>query len=96
LVYTASHLIISPFLLGGVGLYYTQIEGPNNFSNTTNRFGVHAGAGFEVMLNDAFSLDGSYRYIWVEKFISEDLSAMNKEYEDSGYMVTIGVNFLFQ
>ncbi|HAM39443.1 MAG TPA: hypothetical protein DCP53_08650 [Elusimicrobia bacterium] len=95
MAYLTPHSIVSPFLLGGIGWYYTQIEGPFNFNNTTNRFGVHAGAGLEVMLNDTLSLDGSYRHLWIENFISRDITAINKEYEDSGSMITIGLNFLF-
>src|SRR3989339_311434 len=93
MAYLTSHTTVSPFLLGGIGWYYTQVEGPYNFSNTTNRFGVHAGVGLEVMLNDTLSLDGSYRNIWIEKFTSRDITAINKDYEDSGSMITIGINF---
>lgn len=95
LAYLTPDTKVSPFLLGGVGLYYTQIEGPFNYSNTTGRFGTHLGAGLEIMLNDTLSLDGSYRHLWIEKFTSKDTSAINKDYDDSGYMITIGLNFLF-
>ncbi|MFA5859411.1 MAG: outer membrane beta-barrel protein [Elusimicrobiota bacterium] len=86
---------ISPYLLAGAGLYYTQVEGPFNLSYTTNRFGVHIGAGLEVLLTDTLSLDSSFRSLWVEKFSSKDAAAIDKEYEDSGYMITLALNLLF-
>lgn len=85
----------SPFLLGGAGWYYTQVNGPAGFSDTSYRFGTHAGAGIEVMLNEDISVDGTYRYIWVENVASRDLVAVNKTYQFSGSMVTLAINFLF-
>jgi len=87
--------VVSPFLLGGVGWYYTQVDGPFGYSDTTSRFGLHAGAGVEVMLNKSISLDGTYRYIWLETVASKDASALNKKYTDSGSEITVALNFLF-
>jgi len=95
MAYLIPNKYINPFLLGGVGWYYTQIEGPLNFSYTSNRFGFHAGAGLEIMLSGTLSLDGSYRKIWVAELSSKDVTAFNKDYKDSGYMITTGLNFLF-
>jgi len=86
---------VSPFLLGGVGWYYTQVDGPFGYSNTTSRFGLHAGAGLEVMLNKSISLDGTYRYLWLEDVASKDVNALHKNYQDSGSMITIALNLLF-
>jgi opacity protein-like surface antigen len=86
---------VSPFLLGGVGWYHTRVEGPFDFSKTTSRFGLHAGAGLEVTLNKSISLDGTYRYIWLEDIASKDLNAVRKNYHDSGSMITMALNFLF-
>lgn len=86
---------VSPFLLGGVGWYYTQVNGPAGFSDTTSRFGLHAGAGLEVMLNKSLSLDGSYRYVWLESLDSKDANALDKTYKDSGSMITLALNLLF-
>jgi len=87
--------VVSPFLLGGVGWYYTTINGPAGFSNTTSRFGLHAGFGLEVMLNKALSLDGAYRYVWLESVTSTDSSALDRNYRDKGSMLTLALNFLF-
>lgn len=87
--------VVSPFLLGGVGWYYTQVDGPAGYSNTTSRFGLHAGAGLEIMLNKSLSLDGTYRYVWRESLASKDANALDKSYEASGSMVTLALNLLF-
>ncbi|OGS28638.1 MAG: hypothetical protein A2218_07475 [Elusimicrobia bacterium RIFOXYA2_FULL_53_38] len=95
LAYLIPGAALSPFLLGGVGWYYTQIDGPAGFNNTTSRFGLHAGAGLEIMLNKTLSLDGSYRYVWLESVTSADSNALDKTYRDKGSMITIALNFLF-
>ncbi len=85
----------SPFLLGGGGWYYTEVDGPNDYRNTSSRFGLHAGAGIEFMLNDYLSIDGTYRYVWLDSVVSRDAALQDKTFQDSGSMVTIGLNFLF-
>jgi opacity protein-like surface antigen len=85
----------SPFLLGGGGWYFTQVDGPAGFTHTDTRFGLHAGAGIELALNDFVSLDGTYRYVWLENVTSKDANALDKTYSDSGSMITIALNFLF-
>ncbi len=95
LVYLVPGSVLSPYLIGGPGWYYTQVSGPFDLSITSNRFGLHAGAGAEIMLNDNLSLDGSYRYVWLESVTSKDLNALDKTYQDSGSMFTIALNFLF-
>jgi len=95
LAYIMPKSAVSPFLLGGVGWYYTQVDGPGSFSETTSRFGLHAGAGLEVMLNKSLSLDGTYRYVWLESLGSKDENALDKTYEDSGSMITLALNLLF-
>jgi len=87
--------VVSPFLLGGAGWYYTQVDGPFGYSHTSSRFGLHAGAGLEVMLNKSISLDGTYRYVWLEDVASKDLNALHKNYQDSGSMITLALNLLF-
>jgi len=86
---------VSPFLLGGAGWYYTQVDGPFGFSRDSSRFGLHAGAGLEVKLNKSLSLDGTYRYVWLESLESRDANALDKTYKDTGSMITLGLNLLF-
>jgi len=95
LVYLMPGANWSPFLLGGAGWYYAQVDGPAGFSDTSYRFGTHAGAGLEVMLNEDVSIDGTYRYIWLDSLATKTAGALDKTYQFSGSMVTLAVNFLF-
>jgi len=95
LAYLLPGSFLSPYLLGGAGWYYTQVDGPSGFSDTSSRFGLHAGAGLEIMINEYMSIDGSYRYVWLESVTSKDANALDKTYQDSGSMITIALNLLF-
>lgn len=86
---------LSPYALAGIGWYYTEVDGPALFHVNNSRFGLHAGAGLEVKLTDGLSVDAGYRYVWLEKLTSVDANELDKTYEDSGSMVTVGFNFLF-
>jgi opacity protein-like surface antigen len=96
LAYLMPGAAVSPFLLGGAGMYYTQVDVPVvNYSDTTSRLGMHAGAGVEMMLNESLSLDATYRYVWLEDLKSKDANLQDKNFQDTGSMVTIALNFLF-
>lgn len=95
MAYLMPHSPISPYVLGGAGWYFTQIKGPMFETETDNRFGLHAGAGLELMLNESLSLDGSYRYIWLEDVKPHESNPLEKTYNDSGSMITLALNFLF-
>ena len=96
LAYLMPGAFLSPYLIGGAGLYYTQVNGPFGYSNTNSRFGTHLGAGVELMVNEFISLDGGYRYVWLESVASTGTSnVLDKSYQDSGSMLTIALNFLF-
>jgi len=100
LVYLIQDSWVKPFLLGGAGWYFTTIEGPDGlggeFEETDNRFGPHAGGGLQIYLSKSLSIDGTYRYIWLEEFKSKEQNAViEKDYEDSGHMITAGLNVHF-
>ncbi|MBI4397148.1 MAG: porin family protein [Elusimicrobia bacterium] len=95
LIYLLPDRRLSPLLLGGAGWYYTQVEGPGAFDDTDHRFGTHAGGGLQVGIGESVSLDTTYRYIWLEEFKSKGADLTEKEFEDSGHMVTVGLNFHF-
>ncbi|QPD04419.1 MAG: hypothetical protein Nkreftii_002193 [Candidatus Nitrospira kreftii] len=86
---------ISPFILGGGGWYYTTVTGPGNFDDTQHRFGGHVGGGLQVFINKHFSADASYRHIWLEKVQSKDVSLVDKKFDDTGHMITVGLNVHF-
>lgn len=95
LIYPLGTTRLAPFILGGGGWYYTTVSGPGNFDNTQNRFGAHVGGGLQFFFNKHFSIDSTYRYIWLEKIESKDQNIADKKFNDNGHMVTIGVNFHF-
>lgn len=96
LIYPLGTTRLAPFLLGGGGWYYTTVKNnQSGFDDTQNRFGLHAGGGLQLFLNNRWSIDGTYRYIWLEKVESRDQNIVNKNFQDSGHMVTIGLNFHF-
>jgi opacity protein-like surface antigen len=86
---------LSPFILGGAGWYFTNVEGPGDFDKTQHRFGAHAGGGLQLFLTEFLSLDGTYRHIWLEKIDSRDASLRDKQFRDNGHMVTFGLNLHF-
>jgi len=95
LIYPLGTTRLAPFILGGGGWYYTTVSGPGNFDNTQNRFGLHAGGGLQFFFNRHFSIDSTYRYVWLEKIESKDQNIFDKKFNDNGHMITIGVNFHF-
>jgi opacity protein-like surface antigen len=95
LIYPLGTTRLAPFILGGGGWYYTSVNGPGGFDNTQNRFGLHAGGGLQFFFNKHFSIDSTYRYIWLEKIESKDQNIVDKKFNDNGHMITIGVNFHF-
>ncbi len=92
LAYLFPRTHFNPFVLGGAGWYYTHVEGPGGFDDTQQRFGVHAGAGLQFFLNKFWSIDGTYRFIWLEEVASRDASLLDKDFDDSGHMITVALN----
>jgi opacity protein-like surface antigen len=86
---------LSPFLLGGAGWYYTTVEGPGGFDETDHRFGLHAGFGLQAFFSEYISVDGTYRFVWVESIESQDESLLSSDYDDNGHMITVGLNLHF-
>ncbi|WP_447978777.1 outer membrane protein [Candidatus Nitrospira bockiana] len=95
LIYLLPGKRLTPFVLGGGGWYYTTVKGPGGFEDTQNRFGLHAGGGLQFWLTNSVSIDGTYRYVWLEDVNSRDRNIKDKDFRDSGQMVTIGLNFHF-
>ncbi|MFO0773744.1 MAG: porin family protein [Nitrospiraceae bacterium] len=85
---------ISPFILGGGGWYYTRVE-QGGQHDTQNRFGAHVGGGLQFFMNEHWSMDTSYRYLWLESLESKSASLGNKKFNDNGHMFTVGLNYHF-
>lgn len=87
--------MVKPFVLGGVGWYYTMVDGPFGYDDSASRFGLHAGLGLEIALNKSLYLSGAYRHVWLKEVASRDASALSRTYRDSGSMITFALNFVF-
>ena len=93
LAYLAPSWVVSPYILGGVGWYYTHIQGS---SGSTNRYGPHAGAGLEAALSSHWTIDGSYRYLWAQSLTAPTVaSPAGKNFSDHGFMLTAALNYRF-
>lgn len=93
LIYLLPGRRVSPYILGGGGWYYTQVQGQ---SGAQNRFGPHAGAGLQVFLNHCWSIDSSWRYIWNENINSQNAThPLGQNFTAGGFMLTAAVNYHF-
>jgi opacity protein-like surface antigen len=96
LAYLLSAEPLDIFLIGGAGWYYTHVDRPSPLVDfTDHRFGLHAGGGVEFHLNNAWSVDGTYRHVWLEEFSSAGADLIDKEFNDSGRQMTVGLNYHF-
>jgi hypothetical protein len=94
LLYPLPNSQFSPYLVGGVGWYYSRIkfEGAlSGLSNETeNTYGTHAGAGLDVRLGSSASIDADFRYI----FLNPRSSAFQSG-DFNYWQGTLGLNFSF-
>lgn len=94
LLYLAPSWVVSPYLLGGVGWYYTHVRHSN--ATTDHRFGPHAGAGLEAALSDRWSIDGSYRYLWNQSLDTPTTAhPAGRHFSANGFMLTTALNYRF-
>ena len=81
---------ISPLLLAGGGWYFTYTTGVGQYNDTSNRFGVHAGLGFEAWLSANWSIDATWRYLWAGK-----IPTATSQIGGDGWLVTAGLNYRY-
>ena len=93
MLYLTPGAVISPYILGGVGYYYTHVQG---VTGSTNRYGPHAGAGLEAALARHWTIDGSFRYLWTQSLTAPTTtSPAGKNFSDNGFMLTAALNYRF-
>ena len=85
---------IRPYILGGVGWYYTRVDYRGTFASLPNRtehiFGEHLGAGAELFLSPRTSIDADVRYIFLNPTNDQVI------HRDFNYwQIAFGVNFYF-
>ncbi len=89
LVYLTPQYRLSPYILGG-GTWYLQ-SGPGNMGNS---FGPHAGAGLELYLSRDWSIDSSWRYMWLQN-TGTGTNYFNRSYSSNTWMVQSGLHYHF-
>jgi len=87
-----SHSRFSPFLIAGADWAHTDVTGPG-LDESDERFGGHLGAGVRMFLNERFSLDATYRYLWLGSI--DNVPDSVKDAGNENTMITAGLNFHF-
>lgn len=85
---------IRPYILGGVGWYYSRVDYRDNLNfiddETDSSFGWHFGAGLEIFLADRISINGDVRYIFVDPDTEQVIDT-----DFNYWQLTFGLNFHF-
>ncbi|MFI5361002.1 MAG: outer membrane beta-barrel protein [Elusimicrobiota bacterium] len=84
---------LAPYLLLGGGWYPTHADGPYRPSRL---FGPHVGAGMTIPIGRNWSIDGSYRFMWMETIgwsVMNPQHMFGEDFAVRGHMFTIGVNY---
>jgi hypothetical protein len=85
---------IRPYILGGVGWYYTRFDYTGQFASVPNRtehiFGEHLGGGGELFFSPALSIDVDVRYIFLNATTDKVLGG-----QFNYWQATAGLNFFF-
>jgi opacity protein-like surface antigen len=83
---------LSPFVLAGGGWYLTHVSGPD-YRRNLSRFGPHLGAGLQFWLNDRWSVDATYRYVWIEDLHTQAPGTLQpRDFRRSGNMLSFALN----
>lgn len=84
-----------PYLLGGIGAYYTIVDYSSAFENNLNveddskvNLGFHLGFGLDLPINNKVSLNADYRYLFLD---GNNDNIQDKKY--SGNVFTAGLTF---
>jgi opacity protein-like surface antigen len=86
---------VRPYILGGVGWYYSDVDyrgalSLTNSDRTDNIFGEHLGAGVDLYLGPTVSVDADLRYIFLNPTTDQVIGrAFNY------WQVNIGLNIFF-
>lgn len=98
---------ITPYFGGGIGfagLYQDDIYGRSTFDGTWTElyesdddmvFAYQVGAGVEIMIAPAFSIDLSYRYFGTSEATFNDDTPLDNEMEFTSHNVTAGLRVMF-
>jgi opacity protein-like surface antigen len=77
----------SPYLLGGLGWYYSKVEDDTG-SNTTHTPGLHVGAGLDIPLSPEVTFNADFRYYFLN-YSDQKV----KDLKTNGYIISVGLTF---
>ncbi len=77
----------SPYLLGGLGWYYSKIE-DNSGSSTGYTPGFHVGAGLDIPLNPNLVFNADFRYFFLN-YGDQKVDDLKTD----GYIISAGLTF---
>lgn len=80
---------VSPYLLGGVGWYYSKLEDSRG-TTWSNDFGAHLGGGLDIPLSSSLVFNADLRYY----FLNLDDQKV-KDLKTNGYIISAGLTFYF-
>jgi opacity protein-like surface antigen len=81
---------LTPYLVAGANWQNITIETPGN-DVTKSKLGVHGGVGLQYFMTQNWSVDGSWRYMWIDK-----VSDGNTDFDPSGHMFSTALNYHFK
>ena len=85
---------ITPYVLGGVGWYYTTTDFSGSLSgvdsDTESMFGAHLGIGARLSLGQSLSLNGDLRYIFIEP---NGDALEDEDFDTIQFTVSLGFGF---
>ncbi|MEW6184476.1 MAG: porin family protein [Thermodesulfobacteriota bacterium] len=77
----------SPYLLGGLGWYYSKVEDKTG-SSTVHTPGLHVGAGLDIPLSPEISFNADFRYYFLN-YSDQKV----KDLKTNGYIISAGLTF---
>jgi len=94
MLYPFPNWIVSPYLVGGAGWYYSRVTYSGARAGTSDltdhTFGAHGGLGADVRLGGSFTIDADFRYIFLDP---SGTQVQNGHF--NYWQVTFGLNLLF-
>lgn len=86
---------LRPFAAVGLGFYASRVHGPD-YRRNLGKFAPHIGGGVEAILNPEWSVDLSYRHVFLSDIDSRDeATGAPRRFQRSGEQLSFAVNYRF-
>lgn len=94
LLYFFPNAGLSPYLLGGVGWHFQDVEFQNDGTTRSSQFGAHAGGGIDIPIGRHVTLNADVRYIFLN-FDDEIEAQAGEALSADSVAGTLGLTFYF-